>query len=284
MSKSRYVRSFSAPDEVIDLGLVRSQVITFGGLGLSLDVHHPGWRWSTHVKPLVKSDSCQVRHVGFLLRGRMHVLLEDGIEFEAGPMDLVDIPPGHDAWVVGDEPLEILGWTGAKTWLATAARLGERVLATLLFADIVDSTGTAQRMGDVAFGDVLAQFQFRTREVVGDYRGRVVDFAGDGVLATFDGAARAIRCASALHAIAADLNLAMRAAVHAGEVELAEDSIRGIAIHEASRILAVAHSGETLVSETIATLARDAGAEFEDRGEHELRGLPGARRLFAVAR
>ncbi len=282
MPKSRYVRSFASPDEVIEVGPVRSEIVTIGGLAVSRDIHGVGWRWSTHVKPVVKTDSCRVRHVGVLLSGRMRVLLDDGDEFEVGPLELVDIPPGHDAWVVGDEPIEMLGWTGAKTWLAPAATLGDRVLATLMFADIVDSTGLAGRIGDTAFGDLLAQFQFRTRETVAQHRGRVVDFAGDGLLAIFDGAARAIRCATALRAMARDLGLTIRSAVHAGEVEVAGDSVRGVAIHEASRILSLAAPVETLASETIGVLARDAGVRFDDRGEHELRGIPGKRRLFAV--
>lgn len=284
MPRSRYVRSFSSPDQVVELGPVRSEIITLGGLAVSHDVHGVGWRWSTHVKPAVKTESCQIRHIGLVLRGRMHVVLDDGDEFDAGALDLVDIPPGHDAWTLGDQPLEMIAWTGAKSWLAPVSTLGERVLATLLLADVVDSTGTAGRIGDAAWSDLLADFQFRTREAVAQYHGRVVDFAGDGVLAMFDGAARAIRCASALHAMADDLRLVIRLAVHAGEVEIAEESIRGLAIHEASRILALAGPGETLVSETISILTRDAGVQFEDRGEHELRGIPGLRRLLAVAR
>jgi class 3 adenylate cyclase len=280
--KSRYVRNFSSPDELIELGPVRSALVAFGGLTVSHDVHQPGWRWSTHVKPTVKTDSCQIRHIGLVLKGRLRVVLDDGTELEAGPLDLIDIPAGHDAWVVGDVPVEMIAWGGGKTWLAPVATLGERVLATLLLSDIVDSTGTATRIGDGPWNDLLGDFQFRTRDVIGRYRGRVVDFAGDGVLAMFDGAARAIRCAAALRAMADDLGLVVRSALHTGEVELAEDSIRGLVIHEASRILALAGPNEILLSDTTVSLASDPGTEFEDRGEHELRGLPGSRRLFAI--
>lgn len=282
MTKGRYVRSFSDPDEMVELGPVSSSIITFGGLTIAHDVHQPGWRWSTHMKPAVKTDSCQMRHIGMVLKGRLHVQLDDGTEFEAGPLELIDIPAGHDAWVVGDEPFETIGWGGGKTWMAPVMTLGERVLATLLLADIVESTATAERMGATAWGELLADFQFRTRQIIEQYRGRIVDFAGDGVLASFDGAARAVRCAAALGEMAADLGVAVRAAVHAGEVEVVEDTIRGVAIHEASRMLSLAQPGETLVSEMIAVLARDAGVAFEDRGTHELRGLQGARHLFAA--
>jgi class 3 adenylate cyclase len=139
-------------------------------------------------------------------------------------------------------------------------------------------------MGDQSWGDVLANHQARTRDVVEHHHGRVVDFAGDGVLAMFDGAARAIRCAVGLVSDAAELGLAIHGAVHTGEIEVAETSIRGVSIHEASRIMGLAGAGEILVSDITASLARDAGLAFEDRGERELRGLAGARRLFAVVR
>jgi len=280
--KTHHVRSFSSPDELIELGPVRSEITVFGGLTVSHDTHQPGWRWSTHVKPIVKTDSCQVRHIGLVLKGTMHVALDDGTHFEAGPLDLIEIPPGHDAWVVGDEPLETLAWGGGKTWLAPLSILGERVVTTLLLSDIVDSTGTARRVGDRSWSDLLGEHQFRTREVVEEYRGRVIDFTGDGVLAIFDGAARAIRCAVALRHAAEDLGLMIRSAVHTGEVEIAEESIHGVAIHETSRIIGLANPQEILISDTTASLARDTGAEFEDRGEHELRGLPGLRRIYAV--
>jgi class 3 adenylate cyclase len=282
--RNRYVRPLSSPDEVIELDLVRSALIDFGGLTVSHDVHQPGWRWSTHIKPVVGTESCQTHHIGVVIRGRMHLALDDGTELEAGPLDLIDVPPGHDAWVVGNEPLEMISWSGGKTWLAPVTSLGERVLATLLLSDIVDSTGTATRVGDRSWNELLGDFQFRTRDVIGRYRGRIIEFAGDGVLVMFDGAARAIRCASALHAMAADLGLVVRSGLHTGEVELAEDSIRGLVIHAASRILALAEPNEILLSDTTASLAGDSGMSFEDRGEHELRGLPEKRRLFAIPR
>jgi class 3 adenylate cyclase len=282
--KSRYVRSFSSPDELLEVGPVRSELLTLGGLTVSHDTQLPGWRWSTHIKPIVKTESCQVRHIGVVLAGRLHFVLDDGTEFEAGPLDLLDIPPGHDAWVVGDKPVETIAWIGARTWLAPLTALGERVLATLVITDIVESTAMARRMGDQSWSDVLANHQARTRDVVEHHHGRVVDFAGDGVLAMFDGAARAIRCAVGLVGDAAELGLPIRGAVHTGEIEVAERSIRGVSIHEASRIVGLAGAGEILISDITASLARDAGLAFEDRGEHELRGLAGPRRLFAVVR
>jgi class 3 adenylate cyclase len=279
----RYVRSFSTPDDLIEIDTVRSEMVTIGGLTVSHDTQQPGWRWSTHIRPVVGTEWCQVRHIGVVLRGRIGYLLEDGTSFEAGPLDLMDIPAGHDAWVIGDEVLETIAWAGARGWLAPLESLSERILATVLFTDIVDSTGAALRLGDRAWAESLATFEGRTREVLERYRGRVVKMTGDGVLATFDGAARAVRCAVALRHGAADLGLAIRASLHTGEIEHSDDDIRGVAIHEASRMLGLAGDGEIVVSAVTAGLAADAGIVFDDRGEHELRGLSGARRIFVVA-
>src|SRR4029450_780811 len=93
----RYVQSFSDPDELIELDTVRSAMITRSGITVSHDIQQPGWRWSTHIRPLVKTEWCEVRHLSVLVRGQLRVLLKDGTEFDAGPMSLMDIPAGHDA-------------------------------------------------------------------------------------------------------------------------------------------------------------------------------------------
>jgi class 3 adenylate cyclase len=277
----RYIRSFAAPDEVIELETVRSEMITQGGMTISHDVHQPGWRWSTDVGPLVGTEWCQLRHIGIVLRGRIRYRLEDGTEFEAGPLEIMDIPSGHDAWIVGDEELETIAWAGAKGWLSPLESWSERVLATVLFSDVVDSTDRARQLGH-RWGDLLSTLEMRTREVLARFRGREIKMTGDGVLATFDGTARAIRCAVALRETAADLGLQLRLALHTGEIELAGDDIRGLAVHEASRMLSLAAPDEILVSSTVVGLAGEAGVTFDDRGEHQLRGITGPRRLFAV--
>lgn len=279
---SRYVRNFEEADEVVELETVRSEQLVIGGLTVSRDTQQPGWRWSTHVRPLVGTEWCEVRHVGVMLSGYQAVLLRDGTEFVLGPGDVMDLPAGHDAWVVGDEPVITIGWTGVRTWLAPLESLADRIVATLVFTDIVDSTGIALRLGDRVWGDRLAALESRTSDVLSRYRGRLVKFTGDGTLAMFDGAARAVRCAAALRDAAADLDLPVRAAVHTGEVELADQDIRGLAIHEASRMLEHAGAGEIVVSAMTAGLARDGGIGFEDRGEVELRGLSGPRHLFTT--
>lgn len=277
-----FVRTFAEPDELIELETVRSAMINRGGIAVALDIHQPGWRWSTHIRPLVKTEWCEVRHVGVLLRGRMHIALNDGTEFEVGPMSLWDIPAGHDAWVVGEEPAETIAWTGVKEWLKPLDTLSERILATLVFTDLVGSTATAARLGRSAWGELLSSHERQARDIVARFRGRTVKTTGDGILATFDGAARAVRSAIALRDAAAGLGLEMRTAVHTGEVDVVDDDIRGIAIHEASRTLALAAPGQVLVSATTAALIGDAGFALGDLGEHELRGIDTPRRIYAI--
>lgn len=278
----RHVRSLATAGEVAELDHLRSSAVSIGGITVTRDTHQPGWRWSTHIKPIVGTESCQFRHLGVVVSGRLHVQLDDGNEFEVGPWDVMEIPPGHDAWVVGEEPCELLAWSGGTDWLQPLGALPDRVVATLLLTDIVDSTRAARRLGDRNWAAVLEHFQAGTREILERYRGRVIDFAGDGVLAVFDAAGRAVRCAIVLSQAAAELGLEVRAAVHSGEVELVGQAVRGLSVHEVSRILGFAGAGEVLVSEVTATLAADSSIAFEERGEHELRGLPGRRRLFSV--
>jgi class 3 adenylate cyclase len=278
----RHVRSFSAPDDVIEIESVRSEIVSLKGIAVARTTHQPGWRWSTHVRPVVRTESCQTHHVGYVLKGKVHVVLDDGTEFDMSAGDVLDIRPGHDAWVLGDEPAETIEWMGARSWIPSRGALTERVLATLVFTDIVDSTGTARRMGAHAWGELIIAYEQRVRDSLARFRGREVKQTGDGVLATFDGAGRAIRCAVALREAAGDLGLTTRAAVHTGEVEVVDGDIHGLTVHEAARILAAARSGEIFVSATTRELARDAGLDFEDRGEHHLRGLEGSLHLYAV--
>ena len=154
---------------------------------------------------------------------------------------------------------------------------------TLLFTDIVDSTGVVSRLGDQRWTDLLGSHDQRIADAVDLYRGHVVKLTGDGVLAVFDGAARAIRCALACQQVAEDLDLSIRTAVHTGEVELAGDEIRGLAVHEASRMMSQAEAGEVLVSEFTKAFASDPQLQFEDKGNFTLRGLDEPVRLHSVS-
>jgi pimeloyl-ACP methyl ester carboxylesterase len=158
----------------------------------------------------------------------------------------------------------------------------EQILATVLFTDIVDSTDRAREMGDREWRSLLERHHTTVREILASYRGREIDTAGDGFFASFDGPARAIRCAVAVRDALTGLGIPVRSGLHTGEVEIVGDKLAGIAVHIGSRVAAVADAGEVLVSSTVRDLVAGSGIAFDDRGLHELKGLDEPRRLFAV--
>jgi class 3 adenylate cyclase len=158
----------------------------------------------------------------------------------------------------------------------------ERVLATILFADIVDSTSRAAALGDRRWRDLLGRHYAVVRAELGRFRGRELDTAGDGVFASFDGPARAIRCAVAVAKAVRPLGITVRVGLHTGECEVIGDKVGGIAVHIGARVASRAGDGEVLVSSTVRDLVVGSGIEFEDRGVQALKGVPGDRRLLAV--
>jgi pimeloyl-ACP methyl ester carboxylesterase len=189
----------------------------------------------------------------------------------------VDHPPFvGDAEAVLQEVEEFL--TGVRP-----APEPDRVLATVLFTDIVGSTERAAELGDQRWRDLLGAHHAAVRRELERFRGREVDTAGDGFLATFDGPARAVRCARAIHDAVRPLGIELRAGLHTGEIELLGDDIGGIAVHIAARVAALAGPGEVLASSTVKDLVAGSGLRFEDRGTRALRGGPDEWRLFAAA-
>jgi len=160
--------------------------------------------------------------------------------------------------------------------------ISNRILATILFTDIVGSTDRLAAHGDAAWASLLERHHATVRRELSLFGGVEVDTAGDGFLALFDGPARAIRSALAIREALRDIELEVRAGVHTGEVEQASDGPRGIAVHLAARVLGTAGAGEVLVSSTTHDLVEGSGLEFDDRGAHELKGIDGARLLYAV--
>lgn len=159
----------------------------------------------------------------------------------------------------------------------------ERVLATVLFTDIVDSTRRATAMGDEPWLRLLGNHDQIAREMVGKHRGKLVKSTGDGVLATFDGPGRAVRCALAFGSAAKQIGLSVRAGLHTGEIEIRGNDIGGIAVHGAARVMSHCGSDEVLVSRVVTDLVAGAGLKFAERGSYELKGLPGKWDLFAVS-
>jgi uncharacterized protein (TIGR00369 family) len=157
-----------------------------------------------------------------------------------------------------------------------------RVLTTVLFTDIVGSTQRAAELGDERWRQLLAEHHAIVREQIRRFRGREVDTAGDGFLIAFDGAARAVQCATAVREHLRRIGLDVRAGVHAGECEESGGQLVGIAVHIGSRVLGIAQPGEVLVSSTVRDLVAGSGIEFDDRGEHTLKGIAGRWHLYAT--
>lgn len=165
----------------------------------------------------------------------------------------------------------------------TPRHVPDTVLATLLFTDLVGSTERASEVGDRAWSELLAEQRARVRRELERYRGQEVDTAGDGFFARFDGPARAIACARAVAAATAELGLAVRSGIHTGECELVDGKPAGLSVHVGARVSALAAAGEVLVSSTVRDLVAGSDIAFDDRGEQELKGVPGSWRLYAVA-
>jgi class 3 adenylate cyclase len=190
--------------------------------------------------------------------------------------------PGRDSAVYGDASEEIAGEIEEFITGSKPAVEADRVLATVLFTDIVSSTQRASGLGDRGWTDLLDRHDAIVDAELSRHRGRKVQTTGDGVLATFDGPARAIRCAIAIRDSVGHLGLQIRSGLHTGECELRGDDIGGIAVHTAARVSAMAGPEEVLVSRTVVDLVAGSGLEFTDRGDHELKGVPGTWKLFSV--
>jgi class 3 adenylate cyclase len=276
-------KTFATPDEVRPIPNGRAEVVSLGDATVARSEFHPGWRWSIDLAPIMGTASCQVHHLGHAVSGFMRVVMDDGEALDIPPGSIYEIPPGHDAWVVGAEPWVTVEWTSARIVGIGPEGPGERVLATVLLTDIVDSTAMLERMGDRAWRDLLRLHDARFRDDLNSFRGREVKTTGDGFLAVFDGATRAVRCAGAMTRSARDLGLAIRVGIHTGEVEFVGGGARGVAVHAAARVLARASGDEVLVSSTTRDLLEGAGFTIEDAGTHDLKGLPGSRTLYRVS-
>lgn len=280
MAGSEFVGSFSVPDDVIEDDGVRESVVRLGGVTVGRYVIEPGWRWSSHVRRRVGDEWCRARHVGVCVAGGLGVLLDDGTSFEVGTGEAFVLPPGHDVWVVGDEPAETIEWAGALSWHPGPESLGDRAVVTLVMSDIADSTATAERLSHRQWQAMLTTHDEISWEVVNRFRGDVVKSTGDGILATFLSAQRAVEAAIALRDDIAAIGTEVRVGVHTGEVAVSDDDVHGVAVHAVSRIMSLAQPGEILVSESTVGLTTDQSVSFEDYGEHQLRGISDTFRIF----
>ena len=243
----------------------------------------PGWRWSVDIRPIVGTSSCMLHHVHVLLAGRLGARLDDGEEatFEAG--DVFDIPPGHDAWVIGDEPVELLDISGnVADYGLPAAR--SRAVATLLMTDIVGSTDMLARIGDRAWKQLLGDNDRIVRAELRRSGGLEIATTGDGFFAEFGSAAAALDTALRMAEDVEGAGLHIRTGVHTGEIERVDGDVRGLAVHTVARVMSAAGASEVLTTLMTRLLVEAGSFQFTTRGEHLLKGLPGPLELYAVAR
>lgn len=275
-------KSLDLPDETRTIPNGRTDIWNLGDFVVGRIRFEPGWQWSKDVKPIAGTDWCEYHHLGLMMEGRLRYTTPEGLEMEVTPGMLFEILPGHDALVVGDEAVVQYDFAGMRTFALPAAGRSERILATLVCTDIVDSTATAERVGPAAWRTMLTELNAASRRQIDKFRGKVAANTGDGLIAIFDGAERAVRSGMAISDEATRLGVKLRCGVHTGEVELIPDNIRGVAVHIVSRVTGLAAAGEVLVSGTTYELVADSDLGFEDRGLHELKGVTGARQVWAL--
>lgn len=276
-------RRFSEAKDIRRFPLGTVQVVELGDMVIGRLEYQPGWRWSIDVKPAAGTAWCENHHVLLTVSGHLRTALADGAELETGPGEVAELPPGHDAWVVGDEPWVGFDVAGMRTYGRSNEARVDRVLASIVMTDIVDSTRLAGELGPTRWANMLAEHNRLATEAIDSHRGRLVKTTGDGLLAAFDGAEAAVRGAAAIRNAVRELDLALRIGVHSGEVEVTADDLRGLAVHTAARVMSVAGGDEILVSATVRDLVDGSDLRFEDAGAHELKGLHGPRQLYRLS-
>ena len=275
-------KSLENPDEVRPTPFGHVDIYNLDDLVIGRMVFEPGWHWMEHVQPIAGTSLCQYHHVGICVSGRLGNRLEDGTTNEIGPGQVYEIPPGHDGWVIGDESFVAYDVAGVRSF-ARVDQDTQRVLGAVLFTDIVDSTALAESFGPARWRELVGMHNERVQFELDRYRGRLVKTTGDGVLALFDGSERAVRAAAAICLAAKSMGLTIRAGIHTGEVEIVPGDVRGLAVHVAARVMALAGPGQVYVSATTRELVADSGLAFVDAGSHELKGVSGARQLYCLA-
>jgi class 3 adenylate cyclase len=276
------VRDLGEPEAVVSYPLGASNQVRLAQTVVTRHVLQPGWSWEEHARPSAGTASCELYHRGVVLSGRMGVRTDEGEEVVIGPNQVFDLPPGHVTWVEGDEELVMVDWAGGAGFDAQPGEQA-RVLATILFTDIVDSTALAREVGDASWKQTVAMHDDVVRSVLAGFGGREVETAGDSFLLIFKSAESAIRCGLALVRALDAIRLPIRVGIHSGEVVVSDGQVRGLAVHAASRILDEAGSGEVLMSGTTRDLAEGAtGLTFESRGRHHLKGLEREHELVAA--
>jgi class 3 adenylate cyclase len=275
-------RLIGAPDNVREVPFGRLETYDMGEMRIGRSILQPGWRWSESIKPIARTELCEYHHIGLCLSGRSRITMREGAELLIEAGQFYEIPAGHDSEVIGDEPYITVELQPSTSFARSEGGDFDRIVATLLVTDIVNSTALALELGDGPWRDLLARHDRAVRSQLDRFRGREVATTGDGFVAVFDGAERAIRAAQEICRVASGLGVEVRAAVHTGELELEGDNVRGVAVHLATRITALAGPGEVYASWATRELLAGSPISFADRGLHQLKGLAEQRRVYVV--
>jgi class 3 adenylate cyclase len=276
------VRDLGQPEAVVRDPLGTSSQVRLAQTVVTRHVLQPGWSWEEHARPSAGTASCRLYHRGVVLSGRMGIRTDEGEQLVVGPNQVFDLPPGHVTWVEGNDELVMVDWAGG---VGFEMRLGDeaRVLATILFTDVVGSTALAREAGDASWKRTMAMHDDVVRSVFAGFGGQEVETAGDSFLLVLDSAEGAIRCGLALVRALDAIGLPIRVGIHSGELAVSDDQVRGLAVHTAARILDEAKSGEVLLSGTTRDLAEGTtGLTFDARGRYHLKGLDREHELFAA--
>lgn len=265
-------KSFDDSDGLREFPLMSVSLARIGSHTIGRGVVQPGFHWAEQLAPVMGTESCPVHHVQVLLSGHFTVRMDDGEKEAFGPGDVMDIPPGHDAWVVGDQPAVLIDFAGNIDALGLP-REHERMVTTLIMTDIVDSTRTASRLGDAAWKQLLSDHNRLVRAQLLRFGGSEVDTTGDGFLATFRSAVAGLRSAAAIVVALRDTDTEVRIGVHTGEIEPMGSNIGGLAVHAAARIMALAGPSEVFASGLTVGLADGSGLAFEGKGSRQVKGL-----------
>ena len=173
-------KRFDRADEVRRVEKARIELVELGELAVGRASFEPGWRWSEHVKPIVGTETCQVQHIGYVVSRHLHVEMTDGATLEVMGGDAFEIPPGHDAWVIGDEPWVSIDWAGRRLFARSPQEISDRIFATVVFTDLSGSTETLNRIGDAQWRLLLAEHNEAVRAEIERFGGREAKTTGDG--------------------------------------------------------------------------------------------------------
>ena len=271
-------KNLREPDESIRFEGVSEDIVEIGGFTIARTVQDPGWRWSS-TDPRSDGALCSPITSGWSCPDVGEPSFATAPSSSGVRRTCSTVLPDHDGYTIGDEPCVMIEWVGVRTFVAPRSGFGDRFLAALLFTDLVDSTSMVARIGDVAWHELLSEHYHVARGELERSGGKEIDTTGDGLFATFDAPARALRCAASIRDAADRQGLSIRAGVHVGEVTITQDGVRGSPCTRPPASWPPPGLARSWSRRSPAPWRPRPGLVFEDRREHALKGLEGSRRL-----